>query len=154
MIEWMEASHEDDEFLYKVYESTRVDEFAALGWSEQQLEALLRMQFEAQRKSYGDQFPAAKQRIIVYKDNKVGHMITAYKDESLVLVYVALLPEYRNRGIGTRLIQDLQREAMERDMPLRLHVLPHSAASRLYERLGFSAVDEGVPYVAMEWNTK
>jgi len=141
----------DDEFLYRVYASTRADEFAALGLPESMLESLLRMQFEAQRHSYALQYPTAEQRIVRVGGEKAGYWITHDGADALRLVYVALLPECRNRGTGTALIRRLQRQAFERDKPLRLQVSDNSPARRLYQRLGFSETGFEPPYVAMEW---
>jgi ribosomal protein S18 acetylase RimI-like enzyme len=65
---------------------------------------------------------------------------------------IALLPEYRNAGIGARLIRDLQNEAAQTGRSLRLHVETFNPALRLYERLGFHSVSASGIYLEMEWN--
>jgi GNAT superfamily N-acetyltransferase len=47
----------------------------------------------------------------------------------LVLVDIALLPEHRNAGIGTRLIRRLMDEAALAGKPVRPHVTPCGATS-------------------------
>lgn len=154
MVSLLQVCQDDEEFQYQVYACTRADEFAPLGWSEPQLEALLRMQFGAQQRSYAMQYPAAEQRIVAVNRIRVGHLIVHDGSDALVLVYVALLPEHRNRGTGSELIRELQQRAFELEKPLRLQVLADSPARRLYERLGFSETALATPYVAMEWNPK
>ena len=56
-----EATPEDEPFLLEVYASTRVDELAGLGWSNDQIQAFVRMQFLARERSY----PRVDSRIIL-----------------------------------------------------------------------------------------
>jgi GNAT superfamily N-acetyltransferase len=52
-----------------------------------------------------------------------------------------LLPEYQNRGIGTKLVEDVLRGARLMNLPVKLWVLQVNPARRLYERLGFQVVE-------------
>jgi ribosomal protein S18 acetylase RimI-like enzyme len=69
----------------------------------------------------------------------------------MLLMDIALLPEYRSHGIGTALIKDLMAEAAQAGRPLRLHVEFFNQALRLYERLGFARMGEMGLYYEMEW---
>ena len=65
-------------------------------------------------------------------------------DAAILLRDIAVLTEYRNAGVGSRLIQDLMKEATSAGKPIQLHVLASSPAVRLYERLGFRSIgDDG-----------
>ena len=64
---------------------------------------------------------------------------------------IALLPGYRNAGIGRRLVRDIQNEARAKGLPVRLHVELFNRAVHLYERLGFSRIGENGIYLKMEW---
>ena len=94
---------EDEPFLFELYASTRSDEMALVGWDKRQQEAFLRMQFNAQRSSYAMQFPNADYRIIVHDDRAAGRLIVDRSGEDILLIDVALLPEFRNAGIGSAL---------------------------------------------------
>lgn len=144
--------HDDDEFLYQVYASTRTDEFAGLGWPETQLRALLNMQFKAQKRSYDLDYPGNEQRIITAAGVKAGYIITSRSGNVLSLIFIALLPQFRNQGIGTAIIHKLQSDSIETGQLIRLHVLDNSPARALYSRLGFVEVGFKPPYVAMEWS--
>ena len=64
--------------------------------------------------------------------------------DEIRIVDIALLPEYRNRGIGRRCCAGCC-EAAADGKPLRIHVERFNPALRLYERLGFRPVaDRGV----------
>ncbi|KOY83800.1 GNAT family N-acetyltransferase [Lysinibacillus macroides] len=145
------ALPEEEEILYSLYVSTRKSEFAILEWDEQQIEGLLRMQYDAQKVSYQQQFPNAKYEIIMYEDVGIGRLIAEVQQKAIRLIDIFILPEYRGRGICTTLLKELQQIAAELRLPLELNVLMGNPAQRLYERLGFVVTDETPPYLLMIW---
>jgi ribosomal protein S18 acetylase RimI-like enzyme len=60
-------------------------------------------------------------------------------DRFYVITYLFVLPEFRRKGIGTRLVNEcLERTKTKGFTSARLHVLPENdAATKLYEKLGF-----------------
>ncbi|MGH9931912.1 MAG: GNAT family N-acetyltransferase [Pyrinomonadaceae bacterium] len=141
----------DQPFLFQVYASTRAEEMAVVPWSEDQKQAFLQMQFNAQSQSYQQQFPGAEYSVILYDGVPAGRLTVERTDESILLIDIALLPAHRNMGIGSSLIDDLKTEAQESGRPLRLDVENFNPAYRLYERLGFKKIDEASFYYRMEW---
>ena len=99
------------------------------------------MQYQAQRRSYLMQFPAADYRVVQRSAVDVGRLIVDRTSDVVRLVDISLLPEHRNAGLGAGLIQDLQAEAARAGKPVMLHVGGLNRALRLYERLGF--VEDG-----------
>lgn len=65
-------------------------------------------------------------------------------DEETPELSMALLPEYRGRGIGTKLLRHLLSAGEERYDAVSLSVSESNPARRLYEREGFNAVSEPV----------
>ena len=143
---------EDEQFLFEVYESTRADELAQLPWSEAQLAAFLKMQLNARDQSYRMYYRELDDRIILFQNQRAGRLIVSRTDKEITLVDIALLPEYRNAGIGTALIRDLFAEADKMNRPVRLQVAKmNPQAHRLYTHLGFSVSGEDQMYFQMEW---
>jgi ribosomal protein S18 acetylase RimI-like enzyme len=143
---------DDEEFLYRVYASTRQDEVSAWGWNQSQQEAFLKMQFNAQQRAYEWQFPGAEHSVILCDGEMAGRLIIVRTDREIRLTDITLLPEYRRRGAGTFLITDLQAQARAAGRPLRLRVSrTNEAARRLYERLNFSLTGESDIHFMMEW---
>ena len=143
-----EATPEDESFLLEVYASTRAEELEGLGWNDDQKQAFIKMQFTARERTY----PKAGNRIIVLNGRPVGRMMVDREDALIRLRDIALLTEYRNAGIGSRLIHDLMKEATAAGKPIELHVVSTSPAVRLYERLGFRlSGDETAAYLQMKW---
>lgn len=145
------VSPDDEVFLVQVYASTRAEEMALVPWSEEQKQAFLRMQFDAQRESYQQQFPDAEYHVILQDGVGAGRLIVERTDRSILLIDIALLPAFRDLGIGTNLIGDLKAEAQQIGKPLWLDVESFSQALEFYERLGFKKIDEAGFYLRMEW---
>jgi len=147
MITLRPATAEDDTFLFQVYASTRSAELAGLGWDENQKQAFITMQFNAQRAGHGD----GDSQIILWDGRPVGRMLVRRTAAAISLVDIAILTEARNAGIGTSLIKNLLAEADIADKPVNLHVLNTNPARRLYERLGFSRIVDDGMYTEMTW---
>ncbi|MDX1545462.1 MAG: GNAT family N-acetyltransferase [Rhodothermales bacterium] len=141
------ARAEDDAFLYRLYVSTRADEVAAWGLDPETLDPLLRMQFAGQRGQYAAQFPAADHHIVLLDGRPAGRIYVDRSEERLLLIDVAVLPEYRGQGVGTALLRSLIEEAAA--LPVDLSVVRTNPARRLYERLGFAVVSEDAVYLRM-----
>jgi ribosomal protein S18 acetylase RimI-like enzyme len=79
----------------------------------------------------------------------------AYLDEKTPELGIALLPEYRGRGIGTALLEHLLGAAKDLYPAVSLSVAPTNPAIRLYERAGFRTVDVrgGYPVMRRELNS-
>src|ERR1051325_7775009 len=144
------ATPADQDFLFAVYASTRDEELRLWGWDENQKRMFLEMQFRGQCQQYSLCYPQADSSIILFGDVQAGRLLVDRSGEEITLVDIALLPEYRNRGIGTALIQSLLEEATGFQKNVALHVLRASAAARLYERLGFTKVSEDGIYLEMK----
>jgi len=76
--------------------------------------------------------------------NAENHSITLSRGSAADLpalepVWIAVLPDYRNRGIGTRLLEALEEALDDKGVhDLVLGALPGNAAAiRLYERRGY-----------------
>jgi ribosomal protein S18 acetylase RimI-like enzyme len=143
---------EDADFLYEVYASTRVDEPAPLGWTVAQWETFLRMQFTIQHRSYLAQFPAGDFQIILLHERPIGRLYVERRTDEIRGIDLALLPAYRQAGIGGAILQDLLAEAARLGKPFRLHVAKLNRARRLYERLGFTTLEDDGVYLLMEWS--
>lgn len=139
---------EDEEFLYDVYASTRLDELALTNWDEPMRRAFLNQQFRAMRDGYRSMFPTGKFLIIEAAGTRVGRMVINRSEAEIRVVDLALLPARRNRGIGTYL---MRRVCTGADKPVRLSVLINNRAGRWYERLGFNKIGEMGIYDEMEW---
>jgi len=147
------ATDSDDSFLFEVYASTRTEELLTTGWTEDQKQAFLAMQFHAQRSDYTERFPNSELSIVVVDGADAGRLWVDRSADEIRILDIALLPYQRNRGIGTSLLNELIREAQAATAALRHAVYAtNERAQRLYRRLGFTVVEDFATYVLMEWS--
>jgi ribosomal protein S18 acetylase RimI-like enzyme len=138
-------------FLAGVYASTREEELAAAPWTPEQKQEFLRWQFELQHRFYTERFPSTEFRVVFVDGAPAGRLYVDRRADELRIVDVALLPEYRGRGIGSRLVRDVIARAEAAGLAVRIHVEIHNHRARaLYERLGFHAVAGHGLYLLME----
>lgn len=110
----------------------------------------LRMQFDAQHQHYQTHFPEAEFCIIMVDGRAVGRLYLLRAADEFRIIDITLLPEHRNKGIGSKLLKSILTESVAASKPVRLHVERFNRALQLYRRLGFSVVDEGDIYFLME----
>ena len=139
----------DEDFLFSVYASTRADEMKLVPWTAMQKQSFLQMQFNAQRQHYSVHYPKAQYYIIEQAGQMIGRMIVDRSENTILLMDIALLPEYRNKRIGSGLINTLLEEADKTNRPVQLHVETFNPAMRLYQRLGFVKTGEAGIYHEM-----
>jgi len=146
------CTDEDEPFLRLVYDSTRTNEMLLVDWNDAQKAAFLSMQFNAQHRYYHAQFPDAKYDILERNGEPIGRLYTALWPTELRILDIALLPQFRNMGIGTALIKAQMQKAGSAGLPLTLHVESFNPARRLYDRLGFKEVQVDGIYILMTWS--
>jgi len=142
---------DDEPFLYEVYASTRMEELAPLGWSAEQQAAFLTLQFNAQHQYYQANYIGADFQIVLVNSRPAGRLYVDRRINEIRIIDIALLPEYRNGGIGSRLLNDLLAEAAQAGKLVSIHVEKFNPALHLYARLGFSIVEDRSVYWFMEW---
>jgi ribosomal protein S18 acetylase RimI-like enzyme len=151
-ITFLPITDDDLDFLYRVYTSTREDELAVTDWNDAQKEEFLKMQFNAQHTYYQEHYPEAAFQIILLNNQPIGRLYLDRMDKEFRLIDIALLPEQRNKGIGTGLRKDVMEEAAKEKKPVRIHVEEFNPALRLYERLNFTKIEMRGVYWFMEWS--
>ncbi|MEW4425931.1 GNAT family N-acetyltransferase [Paenibacillus pabuli] len=151
MINTIQIQDTNEDFLFELYVSTRKSELETWGWDELMQKQFLQMQWTAQQRSYALQYPKAEHSLIVFQNLQAGRIIVNRSVEEIVLIDISLLADYHNKGIGTALLRDLQAEAADARLPLRLSVLSTNPARRLYERLGFVTTADNGLYNSLEW---
>ena len=151
MISLRPITPEDDSFLARLFASTRAEELAITGWNDEEKAAFCLMQFDAQSAHYRQHYADASFDIIERDGVAAGRLLVWRSGKEILIVDIALLPEHRGAGIGTKFLRELQAEAKAAGKPLTIHVERFNPALRLYERLGFKIVEEQEVYLLMEW---
>jgi ribosomal protein S18 acetylase RimI-like enzyme len=151
-IDLRDVTEEDADFLYSVYASTRADEMARVDWNTEQKEAFLRMQFNAQSQFYIENYSGAEFQVITLNDQPIGRLYIHRRKDEIRIMDIALLPEYRNLGIGSALLQDILKQGEDLSLPVTIHVEQFNPALRLYKRMGFRQNEDKGVYLLMEWS--
>jgi RimJ/RimL family protein N-acetyltransferase len=148
------ASDDDAAFLLQVYSSTRADEMALVPWNDEQKEAFLRFQFDSQHNFYREKAPHASYDIILEDDSPIGRLYVRRDEDEIRIMDITVLPQSRNRGVGTSLVRKVLAEGAETDKPVCIWVEFFNPSMRLFERLGFSKTQEDGVNWLMEWRAQ
>src|SRR5260370_25781810 len=84
-------------------------------------------------------------------DQAIGRRYGSRPREGMLVIGIALLPEFRGAGIGGALLRELLAEAAKTGRQVTIHVDKFNPALRLYHRLGFQIVQDAGADWRMEW---
>src|SRR3989442_11353515 len=99
MISFRAVTPEDEEFLLKLYKSSRGDDLRGLGWSEDRISEFLETQYEAQQRFHENDYQNATDEIVLLDGKPAGHLSVERREDEIRCVDIALLPENRRTGI-------------------------------------------------------
>lgn len=88
-------------------------------------------------------------KVIYIDNNKIGCFLITNNDDSISLDEIYLEKDYRNQGIGTKIIKKLISE--NKNVYLWVYKLNEKAIS-LYKKLGFEFIDETENRYYMKYN--
>ena len=146
-----ETLPDDEAFLFEVYLSSRGQDLSEMGWDAERVQSFMETQYAAQQRFLKANYPQGEDCIIMLDTQSIGRIVVERNDQEIRVVDVALLPQYRNSGIGTYLIRELLTEAARLGKPFRTQVIRSSAALGLFERLGIVKIGETGSHYQMEW---
>jgi ribosomal protein S18 acetylase RimI-like enzyme len=145
------AAETDRDHLLAVYASTRVEELDQVVWPPGARAAFVEQQFAAQDHEYRRHNPDGSFDVIEVDGVPAGRLYVDRRPGDLRIVDIALLPTYRGRGIGARLVGGLQEAAAAEGRIVSIHIEFSNRAAGLYERLGFRLAEDLGVYRRMEW---
>jgi ribosomal protein S18 acetylase RimI-like enzyme len=115
---------------------------------------LVALQVRAQQAHVAVHWPEAQDWVLLDgTEHPVGRMLVASEGADVHLLDLRVAAAHRGRGIARRALLDLLRACERSRSAVHLHVQRDNPARRLYERLGFVAVegpDEALD-LAMRW---
>jgi ribosomal protein S18 acetylase RimI-like enzyme len=145
---------DDEEFLIALYYTTR-DDIQMLPIDEEQKRNISLMQYLAQKQHYTTYYHNSLHNIVLFDETPVGRLWTARYETEIVGIDLAILPEYRNYKIGTKLMQDLFDESAASKRIFNFHVLKSNTnAMRFYERLNCKLTGETPTHYKMQWRAE
>ena len=144
------ATSNDSEVLYTIFKSTGPDLLPATQVQETDpLESLSRLQFDARQRHYQESYPNSAFYLVKFERFPIGNFFLATMPDEIRLLDISLLSDWRNRGIGTALLNALIMVASRQRSRLSLHVQLGNPATGLYRRLGFDELESDGIYLHM-----
>jgi ribosomal protein S18 acetylase RimI-like enzyme len=131
-IRFRPATESDIDYLYALHAATMkeyVDK--TWGWDDAFQESVF-------RKNY----VPAEIRVIAFAEKDIGMLSLEERVEDVFLRAIEIHPDYQGHGIGAAIIKRIIAQSVQKMKPVFLQVLKVNPAKRLYERLGFSVVNE------------
>jgi ribosomal protein S18 acetylase RimI-like enzyme len=142
---------DDTEFLYRLFYSVHAEKLQVAPLSAEEKTRLVELMYQGFTRHYSLLAPVLDDRLILLNNESIGRMILLQTRDEIRLADLAILPEYRQRGIGSALIGQVQTESTMSKRPVRLQVAQFDRALGLYRRLGFYKTDVEGPYIHLEW---
>ena len=146
------AGDSDYEFMRVLYHSTRAEEMLQFPFDESQKIAFLDWQFSMQSQHYAEHYPTCERSIIEVDGVAAGRLYVDRWTSEIRVVDIALLPEFRGRGIGAALMREVMEQGREANKDVSIHVEVFNPARALYQRLGFVEVATSGAYILMRWS--
>jgi ribosomal protein S18 acetylase RimI-like enzyme len=146
------AQPKDAAFLLQLFAESQ-EQLEGLRFNEALWRSLIEMQFRGRAISYAEQYPQAKDSILLGENGQpVGRLLLNRNADCWRIVDIAVLAALRGQGLGAGVLRQCQQQAAAAGARLELQVRPENPARRLYERLGFQAVSEDAVAVKMIWS--
>lgn len=141
----------DDAFLYDVFCTTWESEVAALP-NQNLAQHILRIQHIAQERRFASRYPGHQRLIVMSGGLRAGRLYLFESLSSLQVVDLTLMPQFRSRGIGTRILHHLMSEATRDGSTIAAGVpRTNKGATKLYAALGFQLVSVDDLDNGFEW---
>lgn len=114
-------------------------------------DALMAQQAAAQDHHYRAHYPGATFDILEHEGQPAGRLALCELGDEIRVMDIALLPALRGQGRGTVVLRAVMAQAAARGRAVRLHVEALNPAWRLYDRLGFTLVQDKGVHKLLEW---
>lgn len=126
------AAESDIGFLYALHVAT-MKEYVdrTWGWEDAFQESVFRRNYVP-----------SEVEIITWDSRDMGMLNVEERAGDIFLRAIEIHPEYQGRGIATSILRQIILDASASGRPVRLHVLKVNPAKRLYDRLGFSVIED------------
>jgi len=145
-------SDNDLPFLYEVYASTRQEEMAKTNLPTEEINNFLLMQFNLQHQHYMKYYPNSSYNLIQFKNKNIERLYIDKGEKDILVIDITLLPNYKGKKIGYRIMSKILAEAIEQNKPVFLHVEKFNPALQFYLQLGFQIQEDKDVYYYLKWS--
>ena len=105
---------------------------------------------DLQREFFEKKWHPSRYQKIICDSQFAGIVAVATHHDHIFLSEIQVDPDFQGQGLGTAVVTDLIKEAMQKGIPIRLQVLLKNRAKSMYDRLGFNVTGETATHYLME----
>jgi ribosomal protein S18 acetylase RimI-like enzyme len=135
---------DDKQWLYELYcQTLRPAIEATWGWDD-----------EFQFKLFREHLKPEKFEIVLIEDKPIAGFYLVEHADHFWLEMLLIHPGYQRRGIGKRIVKQIQRRSASENRALKLSVIKANPVRLFYEKLGFSVYDEDIAFYQMICETQ
>ena len=144
---------QDLPFMRHLFGLLRADELERIPWPDSARQQFLDDQFSLQHHHFVTHYARAGFYLVEHEGNAAGRLYLLREPPYFLIVDIALLPDYRRRGLGGTLLAWMKALTVECGADgIDLQVNQHNPdAQRLYAREGFAVTKPGGAYIGMRW---
>ena len=143
------ASAQNEPMDYTIRQATAVDiELLDLIYTEN-MKGYVEKNYPWKPQLFRESFSCHDYQVIEINNRIIGFMKVVWSETEIYLAEIQIAKNYQNQGIGTSLIQLIIEKARENNQKLWLKVLKGNPAKQLYQRLGFTKLEESLTHEIM-----
>lgn len=131
------VADEDREFLLTAFAAGREIELSMVPWDDSLKRAFVENQFDAQSSYYASNYDNVRHDVILASDTPVGRIYVSRNDERIAILDMAVLGEFRGRGIASAIVNSLIEEARASHRSVQVHVETFNPAQTFFTNRGF-----------------
>lgn len=130
----------DKQDIFEIFLNSRPDLLELISYDNQNENVIL-SQFDLSQR-YLDFRELDTRYVIVYENKTIGTLYLRINEKKIEVVSFAILPLFRNKGIGTYLLNEIINKYSD-EFEIRLNVAWYNnEALKLYLRLGFEEIED------------
>jgi ribosomal protein S18 acetylase RimI-like enzyme len=142
----------DKDFLFSLFESVKGPDITRMPVNDVMKSHLLHMQYRGMAQSYRARYASEAFSIVIINGKPAGRLIMDVTDDRIHIVYIALLPQWRGRGIGSAVMRAVLARACVLRLPCEATVAVDNVQSlQLWAALGFIERARDATDVILEW---
>ncbi len=147
------VSDDDHDLLLRIYAASREIELSMVPWDAEVKRTFIEHQLNAQTAYYREHYADATHDLILLNGKPAGRLYVDRRPETIAILDITVLPEYRKRGIGTTLIKQLRDEAGASGRRVTVYIETFNPSQKLFRDLGFDAIAEEGVNLKFEWKS-
>jgi hypothetical protein len=136
------VNESDKSFLVELYAATRAEEMAAVPWSDEQKQAFLQMQSEAQNLYYREIYPNASFNIIKSNDESIGRFYFAELADEFRIIDLAFLSQHFDKDTFIKLIRKVLQKGETSGKAVQIYLESFNPLAEIFTDLGFQKIGQ------------